>query len=154
MISSGVLCTISVFVSNLCCLALFSFFSSILPSKRNLLTQLNTVLVFVLTAMVNVMVRWNKSYYSDSKSSFEKSSSRCNFFQCGTSLISATCQLSIPLAIILQLILFWLSSLLQGVLVALSLTRMFLIFKVNKKQEKNSLNWTHYSADRVQPAGS
>ena len=139
MISSGVLCTISVFVSNLCCLALSSFFSSILPSKRNLLTQLNTVLVFVLTAMVNVMVRWNKSY-SDSKSSFEKSSSRCNFFQCGTSLISATCQLSTPLAIILQLILFWLSSLLQGVLVALSLTRMFLIFKVNKKQEKNSLN--------------
>ena len=72
MISSGVLCTISVFVSNLCCLALSSFFSSILPSKRNLLTQLNTVLVFVLTAMVNVMVRWNKTY-SDSKSSFEKS---------------------------------------------------------------------------------
>ena len=152
MISSGVLCTISVFVSNLCCLALSSFFSSILPSKRNLLTQLNTVLVFVLTAMVNVMVRWNKTY-SGSKSSFEKSSSRCNFFQCGTSLISATCQLSTPLAMILQLILFWLSSLLQGVLVALSLTRMFLIFKVNKKQEKNSLNWTHYSADRVQPAG-
>ena len=72
MISSGVLCTISVFVSNLCCLALFSFFSSILPSKRNLLTQLNTVLVFVLTAMVNVMVRWNKMY-SGRKSSFEKS---------------------------------------------------------------------------------
>ena len=72
MISSGALCTISVFVSNLCCLALFSFFSSILPSKRNLLTQLNTVLVFVLTAMVNVMVRWNKTY-ADSKSSFEKS---------------------------------------------------------------------------------
>ena len=79
MISSGVLCTISLFVSNLCCLALFSFFSSILPSKRNLLTQLNTVLVFVLTAMVNVMVRWNKTY-TDSKSFFEKSSSRCNFF--------------------------------------------------------------------------
>ena len=86
MISSSVFCIISVFVSNFSCLALSSFFASILPSKRNLLTQLNTVLVFVMTAMVNVMVRWNKNFPDmGSKPSFtfkkvSKSSSRCDKF--------------------------------------------------------------------------
>ena len=70
MISSGVFCTISVCVSNFSCLTLSSFFASILPSKRNLLTQLNTVLVFVMTAMVNVMVRWNKNFPDMGSKSF------------------------------------------------------------------------------------
>ena len=45
--------------------------------------------------------------------------------------------------------------LLQGVLVALSLTRIFLILKVSKSQlERNSFSWMLFSsADRVQPAG-
>ena len=64
MILNGVLCTISVIVSNLSCLALFSFFNSILSSKRNILTQLNTVLVFVMTAVVDTLVRLEKEIQS------------------------------------------------------------------------------------------
>ena len=70
-----VVCTISIVVSNLSCLALFrwlellwqlhfvnifivlfSFFFSILPTKRNLFTYLNAVLVLDITALVNVKV--------------------------------------------------------------------------------------------------
>ena len=64
MIFNGVLCTISVIVSNLSCLALSSFFNSILSSKRNILTQLNTVLVFVMTAVVDTLVRLEKEIQS------------------------------------------------------------------------------------------
>ena len=61
MVVTGLLCTISVIVSNVSCLALYSFFASILPTKRNLLTRLNTVLVLAITVLVNAQVR------SDSK---------------------------------------------------------------------------------------
>ena len=56
MIFSWVVCTISIVVSNLSCLALSSFFFSILPTKRNLFTYLNAVLVLSITALVNVKV--------------------------------------------------------------------------------------------------
>ena len=49
-------CIISIVVSNLSCLALSSFFFSILPTKRNLLTYFDIVLVLGITATVNVMV--------------------------------------------------------------------------------------------------
>ena len=60
MVFNGALCTISVIVSNLSSLALSSYFVSILPTKRNLLTHLNTVLVFVMAALVNALVRLSK----------------------------------------------------------------------------------------------
>ena len=56
MIFNWAACATSLVVSNLSCLALSSFFFSILPTKRNLLTYLNTVLVLSITAAVNVMV--------------------------------------------------------------------------------------------------
>ena len=127
MVFNGALCTISVIVSNLSSLALSSFFVSILPTKRNLLTHLNTVLVFVMAALVNALVRLSRII---SKSSLFNVIS---LFQCGCTLVSVTFQISASLAIVLQFILVWLSSLLQAVLVALSLTRIFLILKVNTK---------------------
>ena len=60
MVFNGALCTISVIVSNLSSLALSSFFVSILPTKRNLLTHLNTVLVFVMAALVNALARLSR----------------------------------------------------------------------------------------------
>ena len=57
-----VVCTISVVVANLSCLALCSFLFSILPSKRNLLTHLETVLVLAMTAFVNGLVSGLLSY--------------------------------------------------------------------------------------------
>ena len=59
MVVTGLLCTISVIVSNVSCLALYSFFASILPTKRNLLTRLNTVLVLAITVLVNTQVRFD-----------------------------------------------------------------------------------------------
>ena len=56
MIFSWVACTISIVVSNLSCLALSSFFFSILPTKRNLFTYLDATLVLNITGFVNVMV--------------------------------------------------------------------------------------------------
>ena len=56
MIFSWEACTVSILVSNLSCLALSSYFFSILPTKRNLLTYFNTVLVLSITAVVNVTV--------------------------------------------------------------------------------------------------
>lgn len=56
MIFSWAACTINILVSNLSCFALSSFFFSILPTKRNLLTYLDTILVLSITAAVNVMV--------------------------------------------------------------------------------------------------
>ena len=56
MIFSCASCTISILVSNLSCLALSSYFFSILPTKRNLLTYFNIVLVLSITAVVNVTV--------------------------------------------------------------------------------------------------
>ena len=58
MVVTGLLCTISVIVSNVSCLVLYSFFASILPTKRNLLTRLNTVLVLAITALVNTQARF------------------------------------------------------------------------------------------------
>ena len=49
-------CTISLIVSNLSCFALCSYFLSILPTKRNLLTYLNNLLVITMTFLVNFMV--------------------------------------------------------------------------------------------------
>ena len=49
-------CTISLLVSNLSCFALCSYFFSILPTKRNLLTYLNNLLVITMTLLVNFMV--------------------------------------------------------------------------------------------------
>ena len=63
MVFNGALCTISVIVSNLSSLALSSYFVSILPTKRNLLTHLNTVLVFVMAALVNALVRLSRIIY-------------------------------------------------------------------------------------------
>ena len=56
MIFSWEACTINILVSNLSFFALSSFFFSILPTKRNLLTYLDTILVLSITAAVNVMV--------------------------------------------------------------------------------------------------
>ena len=56
MIFSWAACTVSIVVSNLSCLALSSFFFSILPTKRNLLTYFDTVLVLSVTAVVNIAV--------------------------------------------------------------------------------------------------
>ena len=67
MMFSGALCAISVVVSNLSCLVLCSFFASILPTKRNLLTHLNTLLVYVLTALVNVLVSESQKHLKDFK---------------------------------------------------------------------------------------
>ena len=67
MMISGALSAISVVVSNLSCLALCSFFGSILPTKRNLLTHLNTVLVYALTALVNVLVSESQKHLKDFK---------------------------------------------------------------------------------------
>ena len=53
---NGVICGISVVVSNLSCILLCSFFFSILPTKRNLLTHLDTALVLAITALVNALV--------------------------------------------------------------------------------------------------
>ena len=53
---NGVICGISVVVSNLSCVLLCSFFFSILPTKRNLLTHLDTALVLAITALVNALV--------------------------------------------------------------------------------------------------
>ena len=49
-------CSISAIVSNFSCLALCSFFFSILPTKRNLLTHLDTALVLAVATFVNVLV--------------------------------------------------------------------------------------------------
>ena len=38
------------------CVALCSYFYSILPTKRNLLTYLNSLFVIAMTAIVNIMV--------------------------------------------------------------------------------------------------
>ena len=56
MIFSWAACAVSIVVSNLSCLALCSFFFSILPTKRNLLTYFDTVLVLSVTAVVNIAV--------------------------------------------------------------------------------------------------
>ena len=56
-----IVCTISVVVANLSCLALCSFFTSILPTKRNLLTHLETLLVLAMAAVVNGLVSRQKN---------------------------------------------------------------------------------------------
>ena len=62
------------------------------------------------------------------------------FSQCGSRLISIFwAPLPTPLAITIQFVFVWLFSLMQGVFIALSITRIFLILKVNKssRQELN-----------------
>ena len=50
------LCLLSLTVSNPCCIALVSFFMTTLPTKRNLFTFFELVLVIALTIMVNIAV--------------------------------------------------------------------------------------------------
>ena len=51
------LCLLSLLASNICCIALVSFFMAPLPAKRNLFTFFGTVLVLALTSIVNISVR-------------------------------------------------------------------------------------------------
>ena len=53
----GEICALSMLMANMSCLALSSYFSTILPTKRNLLTRFNTVFVLAMTAWVNALVR-------------------------------------------------------------------------------------------------
>ena len=53
----GEICAMSMLMANMSCLALSSYFSTILPTKRNLLTRFNTVFVLAMTAWVNALVR-------------------------------------------------------------------------------------------------
>ena len=52
-----ILCLLSLVISNPCCLALYSFFLTTLPTQRNLFTFFETNLVLALTAAVDVGVR-------------------------------------------------------------------------------------------------
>ena len=52
-----VLCLLLLAISNTCCIALYSFFLTTLPTKRNLFTYFETNLVLALTAVVDVGVR-------------------------------------------------------------------------------------------------
>ena len=61
-IMNWLICSISLLVSNLSCFVLCSFFLSILPTKRNLLTYLDTVLVVAMTSLVNALVSANMKY--------------------------------------------------------------------------------------------
>ena len=49
-------CLFSIAISNSCCVALYSFFSTTLPNHQNLITLFNTVLVLALTSAVNILV--------------------------------------------------------------------------------------------------
>ena len=51
------LCLLCLAVSNPCCVALVSFFLTTLPTKRNLFTYFDIVLVLALTAVVDIQVR-------------------------------------------------------------------------------------------------
>ena len=51
------LCLLSLTVSNPCCIALVSFFMTTLPTKRNLFTYFDIVLVLALTGTVDIAVR-------------------------------------------------------------------------------------------------
>ena len=51
------LCLLSLTVSNISCVALVSFFLTTLPTKRNLFTFFDTVLVLALTSDVDITVR-------------------------------------------------------------------------------------------------
>ena len=51
------LCLLSLAASNFSCVALVSFFLTTLPSKRNLFTFFDTVLVLALTSVVDIAVR-------------------------------------------------------------------------------------------------
>ena len=52
-----VLCLLSIAISNSCCIALYSFFSTTLPNQENLITSFGRLLVFALTSTVNILVR-------------------------------------------------------------------------------------------------
>ena len=51
------LCLLSLTASNISCFALVSFFLTTLPTKRNLFTFFDTLLVLSLTGVVNISVR-------------------------------------------------------------------------------------------------
>ena len=48
---------LSLLASNICCIALVSFFMATLPTKRNLFTYFDIVLVLALTGTVNIAVK-------------------------------------------------------------------------------------------------
>ena len=52
-----VLCLLLLTISNTCCIALYSFFLTTLPTQRNLFTFFETHLVLALTAAVDIGVR-------------------------------------------------------------------------------------------------
>ena len=54
-------CLFSMAISNFCCIALYSFFSTTLPNQENLITSFDTVLVLALTSQVNILVRRHPS---------------------------------------------------------------------------------------------
>ena len=58
----GEICAMSMLMANMSCLALSSYFSTILPTKRSLLTRFNTVFVLAMTAWVNALVRMSVNW--------------------------------------------------------------------------------------------
>ena len=51
------LCLLSMFATNFCCVALVSFFLTTLPTKRTLFTFFDITLVLALTVLVDITVR-------------------------------------------------------------------------------------------------
>ena len=49
-------CLFSMVISNSCCVALYSFFSTTLPNHQNLITMFDTVLILTMTSVVNILV--------------------------------------------------------------------------------------------------
>ena len=57
------LCLLSMIVANLSCVALLSFFSTTLPTRRNLLIYFQTCLVLALTCLVDFTVFLQESFH-------------------------------------------------------------------------------------------
>ena len=148
----SLLCLLCLAASNLSCVALVSFFLTTLPTNRNLFTFFDTTLVLALTSVVDIAVRITL-FLAAPKNAIASSqflpklfcfchrfsSVTCSCFQRLTFHSQCTAVLCFqafghppPLLVAaLKFSLMWSAGLVRCSFISLSVTRMFLLFRVS-----------------------
>ena len=104
------------------CLCLTSYFNSLLVTKRNMITHLDCLLVVTMTFLTNEMV-----------TSFKITPNQTAFPQAIThTILYLVGPLPLPFALLWSNLLYWTMYINEGVLISLSLTRLYLLINVRE----------------------
>ena len=105
----------------MCCF-LTSYFNSLLPTKRNVITHLDCLLVLTITILTSEMVASPSFLIAPNQISFPQAITHTILYAVGP--------LPLQLALLWSNVFYWTMYINEGVLISLSLTRLYLLITV------------------------